>query len=234
MPSELHPGQTVPIGSAALHVAFMRESPLRCCAVLRCAVLAVRCGAMPASVRAQGVSPCVTTWDLSSSTIQQLSLTRDRLRQLLLYETADIASFSTCLRVMWQEYFLMALSQPRQEESSSSSSGSEQEEGDVDAELEHLDSPAARMYHKSMIFQQDQKRIREEVTKRKRSAFKIPVGCCASPLPSCQPGAPPGTIGGGRAGGDPFVLSTQIIVLLLLLGHSVSEASGLGYHSVCL
>ena len=74
-----------------------------------------------------------------------------------------------------QEYFLIALSQPRQEESSSSSSGSEEELGDVDEELEQLDSPAARMYHKSMVFQQDQKRIREEVTKHKHSNFRIPV-----------------------------------------------------------
>ena len=78
----------------------------------------------------------------------------------------------------------MALSQPRQEESSSGSSSGSEEEGDADKELEHLDSPAARMYHKSMVFQQDQKRIREEVTKHKRSAFRIPVGCHASPLPS--------------------------------------------------
>lgn len=75
---------------------------------------------------------------------------------------------------------MIALSQPRQEESSSSSSGSE-EEGGADAEQEQLDSPAARMYHKSMVFQQDQKRIREEVTKHKRSAFKIPVGSHGSP-----------------------------------------------------
>lgn len=74
----------------------------------------------------------------------------------------------------------MALSQPRQEESSSSSSGSEDEE----EALEQLDSPAARMYHKSMIFQQDQKRIREDVTKHKRSAFRIPVGCRADLCPS--------------------------------------------------
>ena len=70
----------------------------------------------------------------------------------------------------------MALSQPRTEPESSSSS---EEEGEVEAdqELEQLDSPAARMYHKSMVFQQDQKRIREEVTKHKRSAFRIPVRC---------------------------------------------------------
>lgn len=82
----------------------------------------------------------------------------------------------------------MALSQPRQEESSSSSSGSEEESGDVDEELEQLDSPAARMYHRSMVFQQDQKRIREEVTKHKRSTFRIPVGHCAQLLTSRQQG----------------------------------------------
>lgn len=71
-----------------------------------------------------------------------------------------------------QEYFLMALSQPRTECESSTD-----EEGEVepDDELEQLDSPAQRMYHKSMVFQQDQKRIRDEVTKHKRSGFKIPV-----------------------------------------------------------
>lgn len=88
------------------------------------------------------------------------------------------------------------MSQPRQEESSSSSSGSEEEEGDVTAELEHMDSPAARMYHKSMAFQQDQKRIREDVTKRKRSTFRIPVGCRASPLPSYGLCGRGGTVGG--------------------------------------
>jgi len=79
--------------------------------------------------------------------------------------------------VALQEYFLMALSQPRTEVESSSSD----EEGEVEAdqELEQLDSPAARMYRKSMVFQQDQKKIREEVTKHKRSAF-IPV-CCYAP-----------------------------------------------------
>ena len=82
----------------------------------------------------------------------------------------------------------MALSQPRQEESSSSSSGSDEEPGDVDEELEQLDSPAARMYHKSMVFQQDQKRIREEVTKHKRSTFRIPVGHCAQFLTSVAAG----------------------------------------------
>lgn len=76
----------------------------------------------------------------------------------------------------------MALSQPRQEESSSSSSGSEEEEGHLAEQLDQLDSPAARMYHKSMLFQQDQKRIREEVTKHKRSTFRIPVGHCAQSL----------------------------------------------------
>ena len=80
-----------------------------------------------------------------------------------------------CSYFVLQEYYLIALSQPRQDESSSSSSGSEEEEGDAEAELEGMDSPAARMYHKSMVFQQDQKRIREEATKTKRSAFRIPV-----------------------------------------------------------
>lgn len=80
----------------------------------------------------------------------------------------------------------MALSQPRQEETSSSSSGSEEELGDPDEEVVQMDSPAARMYHKSMVFQQDQKRIREEVTKHKRSNFRIPVGHCAQLLISWQ------------------------------------------------
>lgn len=71
----------------------------------------------------------------------------------------------------------MALSQPRTEVESSSSD--EEGELEADQELEQLDSPAARMYRKSMVFQQDQKKIREEVTKHKRSAF-IPV-CCYAP-----------------------------------------------------
>ena len=66
----------------------------------------------------------------------------------------------------------MALSQPRVEEESSSTSD-EEGEAEVDEELQQL-SPAARMYHKSMVFQQDQKRIREEVPKPKRN-FRIPV-----------------------------------------------------------
>lgn len=84
------------------------------------------------------------------------------------------------ISVALQEYFLMALSQPRTEVESSSSD----EEGEVEAdqELEQLDSPAARMYRKSMVFQQDQKKIREEVIKHKRSAFSIPVCCCAPEL----------------------------------------------------
>ena len=65
----------------------------------------------------------------------------------------------------------MALSQPRVE--SESSSSDEEGEVDVDAELEQL-SPAARRYNKSMVLQQDQKRIREEATKPKHG-FKIPV-----------------------------------------------------------
>ncbi len=69
----------------------------------------------------------------------------------------------------------MALSQPRTEVESSSSD--EEGEVGVDEELEQLDSPAQRMYHKSMVFQQDQKRIREDVTKHKRSTFRIPVRC---------------------------------------------------------
>ena len=70
----------------------------------------------------------------------------------------------------------MALSQPRTESSSSTSESEEEGEAkNADQQLEELDSPAARMYHKSMVFQQDQKRIREEVTKHKRSAFRIPV-----------------------------------------------------------
>ena len=97
----------------------------------------------------------------------------------------------------------MALSQPRQEESSSSSSGSEDELGDVDEELEQLDSPAARMYHKSMVFQQDQKRKREEVTKHKRSNFRIPVGHCAQVLTSWLQG--PNT----RAVHAPFTLQVR-------------------------
>lgn len=88
----------------------------------------------------------------------------------------------------------MALSQPRQEESSSSSSCSEEEEGDVEEQREQLDSPAARMYHKSMVFQQDQKRIREQVTKHKRSAFRIPVGHGAQSLSHQQWGGGGGVV----------------------------------------
>ncbi|KAL0039998.1 hypothetical protein WJX79_001782 [Trebouxia sp. C0005] len=82
------------------------------------------------------------------------------------------AHFEKMQEALQKEYFLMALSQPRTEVESSSSD----EEGEVEAdqELEQLDSPAARMYRKSMVFQQDQKKIREEVIKHKRSAFSIP------------------------------------------------------------
>lgn len=87
---------------------------------------------------------------------------------------ADVLGLTTF--VAMEEYFLMTLSQPRTEVESSSN----EEEGEVEAdqELEQLDSSAARMYHKFMVFQQDQKKICEEVTKHKRSAF-IPVCCCA-------------------------------------------------------
>ncbi|KAL0029403.1 hypothetical protein WJX77_004930 [Trebouxia sp. C0004] len=82
------------------------------------------------------------------------------------------AHFEKMQEALLKEYFLITLSQPRTEVESSSSD----EEGEVEADqqLEELDSPAARMYRKSMVFQQDQKKIREEVTKHKRSAFSIP------------------------------------------------------------
>jgi predicted sugar kinase len=95
-------------------------------------------------------------------------------------QTIHVGVLGLTTSVALQEYFLIALSQPRTEVESSSSD----EEGEVEAdqELEQLDSPAARMYRKSMVFQQDQKQIREEVTKHKRGAFSIPVCCCAPDL----------------------------------------------------
>lgn len=77
----------------------------------------------------------------------------------------------------------MALSQPRID-SESSASSDEEGEADVNGELDQL-SPAARMYHKSMVFQQDQKRIREEATNKQKRKFKIPV------RPSCHTPATP-------------------------------------------
>ena len=66
----------------------------------------------------------------------------------------------------------MALSQPRQEPESSSSSG---ESEDEDEALRDIDSPAVRMMRKSMMFQQDQKQIREDAIKQKRHGFRLPV-----------------------------------------------------------
>ncbi|KAL3160440.1 hypothetical protein ABBQ32_010760 [Trebouxia sp. C0010 RCD-2024] len=134
---------------------------------------------------------CFYSKDFSNTNVRDVFKTLCRLLGcLLLFTFANVlktllakimashfhkeAHFEKMQEALQKEYFLIALSQPRQEESSSSSSGSEEEEGDVTAELEHMDSPAARMYHKSMAFQQDQKRIREDVTKRKRSTFRIP------------------------------------------------------------
>ena len=79
-----------------------------------------------------------------------------------------------------QEYFLIALSQPRQEVESSCSSSSEDSEGEEPNVVGGTDSPAVRMMRKSMMFQQEQKQIREEAITQKRRTFRLPV--CHSPL----------------------------------------------------
>lgn len=75
-----------------------------------------------------------------------------------------------------QEYFLIALSQPRQEVESSCSSSSEESEGEAPDAVGGTDSPAVRMMRKSMMFQQDQKQIREQAITQKQHTFRLPVG----------------------------------------------------------
>ena len=73
---------------------------------------------------------------------------------------------------------MIALSQPRQEEASSCTSSSEDSEGEEPDE--GVDSPAVRMMRKSIVFQQEQKQIREEAIKHKRHNFRLPVH-----IPAC-------------------------------------------------
>ena len=85
-----------------------------------------------------------------------------------------------------QEYFLIALSQPRQEPESSSSSSSGESGDDQETVLQDLDSPAVRNMRKSLMFQHNQKLIREEATKQTatRHRFRLPVCHPSQPLPA--------------------------------------------------
>lgn len=70
----------------------------------------------------------------------------------------------------------MALSQPRQEEAVSSDGSSSTDSDDEDAaNAETVESPAVRMMRKTMVFQQEQQKVRDDAIKRKGHNFRLPV-----------------------------------------------------------